>query len=64
MQWLEHHMPTRRQHVYTAMKSVRFALLDENFFRQRVKNKPLFRSSPQLCYMFEQVIYFMNHPNR
>ncbi len=65
-QWLEHSWTNRKTHVYDVMRHVRFIHLDENFFRHRVRGKPMFKGAHahKLQELFDQVIYFVHHPNR
>ena len=64
MRWLGHDPEGRRPHLATLLRPVRFALMDEDFFRRRVKHSAQFRGNRALQSVFEQVVYYMNHPNR
>ncbi|ELU01037.1 hypothetical protein CAPTEDRAFT_167175 [Capitella teleta] len=62
--WLQHSPEERTSNVYDIFRHVRFSLMDEHYFYDRVKNNTVLQAEPRIAQMFDEVIRYKLLKNR
>jgi hypothetical protein len=56
--WLQHSLEERTAFVYKVFSKIRFSLMDEHYFFDRVKNNAFLQAEPRIVAMFDDVIRY------
>ena len=64
LRWLNHDVENRSAHIFNVLESIRFALMKDNYFYDKVKCHEIFSKDKRLQKLLDDVLMYMLLPTR